>query len=113
MDSRTILEQEITDLRKQIKIRQDALHALTIGQSKAGTPNLRFYSARPIDAIRTVLSEHGGRWTREEVEKELEEGGIAHGRKRGKANVRISIDKNVAIGNLVEDGLNLVLPQKS
>jgi hypothetical protein len=108
MDAKQALHDEIKSIReqilaleKQIEARQAALRTLQKSEGESGSPHLRFYMMRPIDAIRLLLVEHGGKMKREDAYKELLQGGIALDRKRRGANVRISFDKNVALGNLI------------
>ncbi len=106
MNSKEVLEREIAELEAQIRIRRSALHALQSGQSKEGDPKLRFYDWRPLDAVLLLIDENGGQIERTRAEDLLLEGGLATGKKRGRHNIRISFDTNLAIGNLIEkDGI--------
>ena len=110
MDSVEVLKREIAEFKDQIKVREAALHAIQLGQAKLGKPNLRFYNWRPLDAIRQVLTENGGSLARTTVEALVLEGGVSTGKKRAHHNVRISIDTNIEIGNLIEKDGVLSLP---
>ncbi len=112
MDSEEVLRREIADLRNEIKARESALDALQKGKAKAGVPALRFYQMRPIDGAIAILKENNGRMKRAEVEDILQKGGISIGRKRGRHNIRISIDTNLKLGNLIMIGDDLLLPKK-
>lgn len=101
MDAKEALRQEIAALKKQIDARQDALKALQKGESAAGIPSLRFFDWRPIDAIRVLLIERGQKMGRREIYDALLAGGIATGKKRAGHNIRISIEKNIELGNLI------------
>lgn len=114
MESIEALRKEIAALEKLIAARKSALHALLKGESEAGTQSLRFYGWRPLDAIRVVLRERGESMTRKEIHDVLENGGITKDKKRGAHNIRISIDLNIAEGNLIAlkgDRIGLPEPQ--
>ncbi len=102
MDAQDVLRQEISALEKEIEARKSALRALLKGQSDAGKAGLRFYQWRPLDAIRLILTERGRKMKRKELFDTLMAGGIAVDRVRSGANIRISIEKNVALKNLIE-----------
>lgn len=102
MDAKETLQREIEALEKQIEARKQALKALMLGEANSGDGSLRFYMWRPLDAIRAILQEKGEKMKRDELTHLLQNGGITVDRKRKGHNVRISIDKNIALGNLVE-----------
>ncbi len=110
MISLEALEKEIEEFRAQIKIREAMIRVYKNGQAKQGDPSLRFYMRRPLDAVRLLLAESGGSMKRNSLEKALGQGGISVGRKRGDHNVRISINTNVANGNLREATGTIYLP---
>lgn len=97
------------ELERLIKVKEDelralktALRALEQNEIKSKSSG-RFIDMRPFDAVLILLSENSGRMKRPELEQALMDGGIAVGKKRGHHNVRISIDTNLKLGNLVED----------
>jgi hypothetical protein len=102
MDAKETLQREIDALEKQIEARKQALKALMLGEAKSGDGSLRFYLWRPLDAMRTILQENGQKMKRDQLTLALQDGGITIDRKRKGHNVRISIDKNIALGNIVE-----------
>lgn len=114
MDAKEALRQEIAAFEKQIEARKEALRNLQKAESSAGTKDLRFYQWRPLDAIREVLRENGGKMTRGELYDILVAGGLTKDRKRASHNIRISIDKNILLENLIAIGDEYVaLPESS
>lgn len=101
MDAKEALRQEIAALKKLIEAREEALRNIQRAESSAGAATLRFYMWRPLDAIREVLREHGGKMTRQEIHDALVAGGLTKDRKRGSHNIRISIEKNIVLENLI------------
>jgi hypothetical protein len=73
---------------------------------------MRFYKVRPQIAIQLVLREKGPQ-TQECLLKELSDGGIAIGKKRGLNNPRISIEKTLRTGALKKVGDFIGLPEWS
>lgn len=65
-----------------------------------------FHGKRPLDAMYALLADGQG-MERSELEDAVFESGAADGKKRKRSNVRISVDKNLALGNIVlkPDGL--------
>jgi hypothetical protein len=71
---------------------------------------MRFYQMRPLMAIKMVLHEKGPQ-TQAQLMKELEDGGIAIGNKRGMHNPRISLEKTLRNGSLQQVGDLIGLPE--
>jgi hypothetical protein len=112
MDVEKVFLDQIAALEKQIADLRAALQAVQESKRKLGDPKMIFFDARPIDAIRVVLGEHGGRLKRAQLVDELVNGGLVRGKKRGLINIRTSIDLNIANGNLVQEGEYLELPKE-
>lgn len=79
--------------------------------SREVEPDKRFQGRSPIQAIRILLGEAGGKMKRAALMSSLMQGGAALGKKRGEHNLRISIEVNISNGNLVASGDSIALPR--
>lgn len=106
MNIQAQLTEEIRRLAVELRSHEAALEAFQRASGRATSTALpaaemRFVDVRPIVAIKQILSEVGHPMLLEEIMQRALAGGIATGKKRGHHNVRISIEKNLEIGNLV------------
>jgi hypothetical protein len=99
--AREELEQLIRHKEDELRALKLALRSLERRDTQSGRGG-RFIDMRPIDAIRIVLKEHGGKLGREALMERLIAGGITVGKKRSHHNIDISIELNLRIGNLAE-----------
>lgn len=117
---RATLLQLIKSLERQLAAARATLQAYDSQPGKIETAPLpdvsgppstaRFRGMRPYDAIVRVLSEHGGAMDRDDLLRELADGGATEGKKRGMHNLRISIEVNESLGKLAVDGSRVALP---
>lgn len=74
------------------------------------SPEKRFAGVRPLfPAIAQVLRDNGGRMNREGLMEALIAGGATLHKKRGVHNLRISIDTNMSLGKLKQEGDDVLL----
>ena len=111
MDVEKLILDQIDSLEKQIAMLRTVLVEVQRFQRKQGDPKMRFFDSRPLDAARKILEENRGRMGREEVIRLMVDGGLTHGKKRGMANIQISLDLNIENGNLLQKGKFLELPK--
>jgi hypothetical protein len=112
IDIRSEIIRKIEDLKTQIKSYEAALQALDRNSlAKLSGPEMRFYQMRPLDAIRMVLRESGKALAQEELINFLLEGGAATGKKRGRHNIRISIEMTLETGSLKQVNGLIGLPE--
>jgi hypothetical protein len=112
VEIRSEIIRKIEDLKAEVRSYEAALLALDrSGMAKTSGPDVRFYQQRPLDAIRVVLRESGHALSQEELTNRLLAGGAAVGKKRGKHNIRISIEMTLASGKLKQIGELLGLPE--
>ena len=112
MTPKDALEARIAELRKELSAHEEALRTLQRVDSYPAETSTRFLKTRPLYAMRKVLKEHGKPMSVEDLINVLLRNGIANGRKRGHHNVRISIEVNEKLGNLiVKEGI-VSLPQE-
>lgn len=108
MNSKEALEKEIEQLEAQLKPRKAALRALkeleAMAEGNKDSPATKYFNMRPLDAIRSVLEEHGKPMPKDELSQILLDGGIAIGKKRAEHNVNVSIKVNVRTKNLTSTG---------
>lgn len=103
MNSREILEQEIKYFEEQLKPRKAALKALIELETMSGlpvSPETRYVGARPLDAMREILTARGKPMPREELKRMLIAGGLTYGKKRPERNIDVSLKVNIKTGNL-------------
>jgi hypothetical protein len=107
VEIRSEIVRKIEELKAEVRSYEAALLALDrSGIAKTVGPDVRFYQMRPLDAIRIVLRESGRALSQEDLTNILLAGGAAMGKKRGKHNIRISIEMTLQNGKLKEtDGL--------
>jgi len=110
MDAEKVIRDQIAALEQQIAVLKYALHAIQESKSKV-EPGMRFFDWRPLDATRVLLKEHGGKMHIDKLVESMVNAGITHGRKRGLANIRISLVKNTDNGNLIQRGDFVELPK--
>jgi hypothetical protein len=104
---------KLEELKRELNTYQKVLQVLDrSGLEKRTGPAMRFYRARPSAAIKIVLREKGAQ-PQEDLMKELEDGGIAVGRKRGMHNTRIAIEKTLRTGALKQVNGLVGLPEWS
>lgn len=70
-----------------------------------------YINMKPIEAARIILAEEGP-MPRAELEARMIAGGITEGKKRAEHNVRIGIDTNLKLGNLVDVEGAIRLPER-
>lgn len=112
MDIEQILLGQIEALEKQIDGLKSNLKAIRIDKQKLGDPKLRFYDWAPVDAARKIIEEKGGKIQRSELVDIMVASGVAVGKKRDLKNIRISLDLNIELGNLIQTGEYIDLPPK-
>lgn len=113
MLSRDEIILKLEELKNEVKTYEKVLQVLDRSGLKERTgPAMRFYQARPSSAIKIVLREKGPQ-TQDQLMKELSDGGIALGRKRGLHNTRIAIEKTLKTGALKKVGDLIGLPDWS
>ena len=106
MTPKDALEAKIAELRKELSAHEEALRLIQRAESYPPESSTRFLKTRPLYAIRKILRETGKPMAVESLIDVLLRNGIANGRKRGHHNVRISIEVNERLGNLiVKDGM--------
>jgi hypothetical protein len=110
MDVEQIFLGQIEELEKQIAGLKSNLHALRLDKQKLGDPKLRFFNRKPVDAVRKIIEEKGGKIRRSELVDIMVAGGITVGKKRDLKNIRISLDLNIELGNLIQTGDYIDLP---
>jgi hypothetical protein len=104
------LEREITELEEQIRVRRAALAQLTGSPIPAARG--RFSPPmRPHKAARVYLEETQHAVTQSEIIDALVAGGASDGKKRGRHNIRISLEKCVELGTLIDKDGKLGLPE--
>lgn len=103
----------LEELKREVKTYEKILQVLDRSRlaNRTGT-GMRFYHSRPSAAIKVVLREKGPQ-PQEQLMKELQDGGIAVGRKRGLHNTRIAIEKTLKTGALKQIGNLIGLPEWS
>jgi hypothetical protein len=111
MDSIEVLRNRIAKVSYELSTLTEALRALEL--NALDESDRRFYKMRPLDAIRIVLAENGGHMDRDALEKVIKVGGISIGKKRSDANVRISFERNLANGNLVETNGQIIIGKEN
>ena len=111
MDVEKSIQDQIAALEKQAEGLRAILIEVQRAKRKHGDPSMRFFDWRPLDAVRTILQENGGRMKRSDLVRVLVEGGLTHAKKRGMANIRISIDLNIENENLIQKGDYIQLPK--
>jgi hypothetical protein len=97
-----IMLAQIEGLKRQLAEALAMLRDHRLSMKKNGNPARRFFNERPIDAMRVVLEENGGRMRRVDLEKALIEGGLLVGKSRKTTNIKESYKKNS--GTLIIDG---------
>lgn len=103
----------VEELKNELKTWEKVLQVLDRSgiAERTGTA-MRFYQMRPLMAIKMILHEKGAQ-TQPELMKELEEGGIAIGKKKGMHNTSFSITKTLRTGALKQVGDLIGLPEWS
>lgn len=112
---RKTLIARIESVRAELRQCEAALKAFDAEASAPIDPRLpqnRFEGVRPFDAIVEVLRENGGRMNQESLMDTLIASGATLGKKRGRHNLRISLELNTSLGKLIVDGEDVLLPTK-
>jgi hypothetical protein len=112
MDAEEHQLEEIKKLEEKLAKAQIMLQSIRATKRKVGDASMRFFDWSPIDAARTVLEEHGKRMKKSKVIELLVAGGLSVGKKRPMVNIRRSFEKNIELGNLIEDGDYLDIPAR-
>lgn len=100
-----IMLAQIEGLKRQLAQSLAMLRDHRLSMKKNGDPTRRFFKERPIDAMRIVLRENGGRMKRIDLEKALIDGGLLVGKSRGETNIKESFKINtIDEENLIVDG---------
>jgi len=113
IDVEQIFLGQIEELEKQIAGLKSNLHALRLDKQKLGDPKLRFFNRMPVDAVRKIIEDKGGKIRRSELVDIMVAGGVTVGKKNDMKNIWISIDLNVKNGNLIQTGDYIDLPPKT
>lgn len=112
IDVRAEMIRKIESLKSEIKSYEAALQALDRrGLASRTGSEMRFYRTRPVDAMRIVLQETGRALPQEELTNVLLAGGAATGKKRGKHNIRISIEITLNTGKLKQLNGKIGMPE--
>jgi len=101
----------IEDLKRQLVEAESILHDLLIRKRSAGANGMRFFDWSPIDAIRELIKENGGKMKRSELVEKMIAGGVSIQRKRPMVNIDRSFVTNIKNGNLIEDGDYIDIPR--
>ena len=117
MDAKEALLQHLEELKRSIAGVRQTLRLMDkqerLAQQQQLRRTYRFFNVRTLHAMRTVLEERGGSMPLENLIQQLINEGAAIGKKRSHHNVRISIEVNEKIGNvLIRDGV-VSLPPKA
>jgi hypothetical protein len=114
LDFEPLVLAEIKDLHKQLNKAKEQLHNLRVEKKKDGDPAFRFYDEQPVRSIIVLINENGGKMKRDDLVRELKEGGYEIAKKTEKLIVQHiirSLKTNIKLGKFIADGDYIDVPR--